>query len=108
MRKARPTKVLASIVLITLAAVLLASDLGAQAVAPDVLKAINFRNIGPTRQGGRFVDFAVPPLEPYTIYAASATGGLWKSVNNGTTWESIFDNQPVISIGDIAVAPSEP
>jgi len=108
MRRARPTKVLASIVLITLAAVLLASDLGAQAVAPDVLKAINFRNIGSTRQGGRFVDFAVPPLEPTTIYAASATGGLWKSVNNGTTWESIFDNQPVISIGDIAVAPSDP
>jgi photosystem II stability/assembly factor-like uncharacterized protein len=108
MRKARPTKVIGSVVLITLAAILLASDLGAQAVAPDVLKAFAFRNIGPTRQGGRFVDFAVPPLEPATIYAATGSGGLWKSVNNGTTWESIFDNQPVISIGDIAVAPSDP
>jgi hypothetical protein len=108
MRKARPTKVIGSVVLITLAAILLASDLGAQAVAPDVLKAFAFRNIGPTRQGGRFVDFAVPPLEPTTIYAATGSGGLWKSVNNGTTWESIFDNQPVISIGDIAVAPSDP
>jgi len=107
MRKAH-LKILGSLLFIALSALLLAPDLGAQALSSDVLKAFNFRNIGPTRQGGRFVDFAVPELEPATIYAASATGGMWKSVNNGITWESLFDNQPVISIGDIAVAPSNP
>jgi len=107
MKKACP-KIIGSIVLISLSALLLATDLGAQALSPDVLKAFSFRNIGPTRQSGRFVDFAVPELEPTTIYAATGSGGLWKSMNNGISWESIFDNQPVISIGDVAVAPSDP
>ncbi len=109
MRQARPVSwflVVAGIV--ALASLVAASDLAAQALAPEVLKAFNFRSIGPTRQSGRFVDFAVPPLEPWTIYAATGSGGLWKSVNNGITWESIFDTQPVISIGDIAVAATNP
>jgi hypothetical protein len=59
MRKAR-LKTLGSVILIALSALLLAPDLGAQALSSDVLKAFYFRNIGPTRQGGRFVDFAVP------------------------------------------------
>ena len=80
----------------------------AQALSPDVAKAFKFRAIGPTRQSGRFVDFAVPVLEPNTIYAATGSGGLWKSANNGVSWEPIFDNQPVISIGDIAVAATDP
>jgi hypothetical protein len=50
----------------------------------------------------------VPPKEPNTIYAATGSGGLWKSVNNGITWDPIFDDQPVISIGDIAVADTDP
>jgi photosystem II stability/assembly factor-like uncharacterized protein len=80
----------------------------AQAVSPEVLAATTFRSIGPMQQSGRFVDVAVPELEPTTIYMATASGGLWKSVNNGISWESIFDNQPVIALGDIAVAPSNP
>ncbi len=84
----------------------LIAQTGAQGLSPDLLKAVKFRAIGPTAQGGRFVDVAVPETEPWTIYMAAATGGLWKSVNNGTSWEPLFENQPVISIGDIAVAPS--
>src|SRR5512136_1057397 len=105
MKKA-PSKLVASTMLIMLWAIILVSDLGAQALSPDIVKVFTFRNIGPTRQSGRFVDFAVPDLEPATIYAATGSGGLWKSTNNGITWESIFDNQPVVSIGDVAVAPS--
>jgi photosystem II stability/assembly factor-like uncharacterized protein len=89
-----------------LLAAFLVAEAGAQALSPEILKAVKFRAIGPTAQGGRFVDVAVPETEPWTIYMAAATGGLWKSVNNGTRWEPIFENQPVISIGDIAVAPS--
>ena len=77
-------------------------------LSPDLLKSFSYRAIGPTRQSGRFVDFAVPELERNTIYAATGSGGLWKSVNNGITWEPIFDHQPVFSIGDIAVAATNP
>ncbi len=75
--------------------------------AAVVLKGLNFRSIGPTQQSGRFVDFAVPLGQPYTFYAASASGGLWKTENNGQTFEPLFENEKVFSIGDIAVAPSD-
>jgi photosystem II stability/assembly factor-like uncharacterized protein len=74
----------------------------------SVLKRFTYRNIGPAKQGGRIVDIAVPMSQPYTFYVASASGGLWKTVNNGTTFEPIFDHESVISIGDVAVADSDP
>jgi len=74
----------------------------------DLLKSVSCRSIGPTRQSGRVVDFAVPAGQPNTFYAATASGGLWKTMNNGQTFEPIFDNEKVFSIGDIAVAPSDP
>jgi photosystem II stability/assembly factor-like uncharacterized protein len=74
----------------------------------DFLKSLSYRAIGPTRQSGRFVDFAVPLGQPGTFYAAAASGGLWKTTNNGQTFEPIFDDEKVFSIGDIAVAPSDP
>lgn len=70
--------------------------------------AIKYRSIGPTRQSGRFVDFAVPRQKPFTFYAATASGGLWKTVNNGITFEPIFDRENVFSIGDIEVDPANP
>jgi len=76
--------------------------------ASNVLKGLNFRSIGPTQQSGRFVDFAVPAGRPNIFYAASASGGLWKTENNGQTFEPLFENEKVFSIGDIAVAPSDP
>ncbi len=76
--------------------------------AATVLKAVHFRSIGPTQQSGRFVDFAVPAGKPGTFYAASASGGVWKTENNGQTFEPLFENEKVYSIGDIAVAPSNP
>jgi photosystem II stability/assembly factor-like uncharacterized protein len=109
MRKVRPViRALGIAAVVVLAVVVFAGDLAAQTLSPEVLKAFNFRAIGPTRQSGRITDFAVPELEPWTIYAATGSGGLWKSVNNGETWEPIFDNQAVISIGDVAVAASDP
>ena len=73
-----------------------------------VLKGLKFRSVGPTQQSGRFVDFAVPAQRPHTFYAASASGHLWKTENNGQTFEPLFENEKVFSIGDIAVAPSNP
>lgn len=74
----------------------------------SLFQTVKFRSIGPTRQSGRFVDFAVPRQKPFTFYAATASGGLWKTVNNGISFEPIFDHEKVFSIGDIEVAPSNP
>jgi photosystem II stability/assembly factor-like uncharacterized protein len=76
--------------------------------AAAVMKGLSFRSIGPTQQSGRFVDFAVPLQRPNTFYAAAASGGLWKTENNGQSFEPLFENERVFSIGDVAVAPSDP
>jgi len=93
---------------VLICALLVVPDTFGQKAEEEALKSMNYRSIGPTRQSGRFVDFAVPKQEPYTFYAATGSGGLWKTTNNGQTFESIFDYENVFSIGDIAVAPSDP
>src|SRR5579872_2657747 len=74
----------------------------------DAIQRFAFRSIGPASMDGRIDAFAVPRHDPNTIYVASATGGVWKSTNRGTTWRPIFDEQPVSSIGAIQIAPSDP
>jgi photosystem II stability/assembly factor-like uncharacterized protein len=73
-----------------------------------ILDSFVWRSIGPANIGGRVDDIAVVESNPSIIYIGFATGGVWKSTNNGTTWAPIFDEYPVSSIGDIAVAPSNP
>jgi photosystem II stability/assembly factor-like uncharacterized protein len=68
---------------------------------------LEYRLIGPS-VGGRVSRVAGVPGDELTYYAATAAGGVWKSVNGGGTWESIFDDQPISSIGSIEVAPSDP
>lgn len=74
----------------------------------SLMDAIEFREIGPTAQGGRYVDFAVVESDPRVFYAATATGGLWKTVNNGISFTPVFDNQPDYAIGAVAIAQSRP
>ncbi len=74
----------------------------------DPWKALAFRNIGPATMGGRVDDVAVVESNPSFFYVATASGGIWKTVNNGTTFTPVFDDYEVSSIGDIAVAPSDP
>jgi photosystem II stability/assembly factor-like uncharacterized protein len=64
--------------------------------------------LGPTNISGRMTDVAVvtPRGKNYTIYVGGATGGVWKTTNDGTKWEPVFENGPSTSIGDIALAPS--
>jgi len=76
--------------------------------ADPILKSFTWRSIGPANMGGRIDDIAVVESNPSIYYVGFATGGVWKTVNNGTTFTPIFDEQPVTSIGDIAVAPSDP
>ncbi len=74
----------------------------------SIFKEIRWRNIGPDIISGRCTDVAVPKGSRHIIYAASASGGLWKTVNSGVTWEPIMENAATGSIGDIAVDPSNP
>ena len=104
----RTTNLGAILGLATAATLLVVAGSAAQQVSDDFFSKVHYRSIGPTRQGGRYVGFAVPAQEPNTIYAATGSGGLWKSVNAGISWEPIFDHQSVISIGAVAVAPSDP
>jgi len=57
---------------------------------------------------GRFVDMDVVESNPYTMYVASATGGVFRTTDNGVTWTPVFEKEPVHSIGDIAVFQADP
>jgi photosystem II stability/assembly factor-like uncharacterized protein len=74
----------------------------------DALKRLTFRNIGPANQAGRVSVIVGVPGNPFVFYVAGANGGVFKTINGGTTWKPIFDNQSVLSIGEIALAPSNP
>ena len=88
------------------------SRLPAQVVDEHLLSAFTYRNLGPFRMGARVSDLAVPakPAKDhlYTWYVSFWTGGLWKTTNNGTTFDPVFDNQGTFAIGDVTVAPSNP
>ena len=72
------------------------------------LTGLRLRGIGPASMSGRVVDMDVVESDPYTMYVAAATGGLWRTRDNGVTWESLFDAVPVHSIGDVAVFQPNP
>ena len=64
--------------------------------------------LGPTLNGARAEAVQADPNNPGTIYAAFGSGGLWKTDNNGLSWNCIFENMPSLGIGDFALAPSNP
>ncbi len=85
------------------------SALAAQAPAVDsaFLAGLRWRSIGPANMAGRVTDVEGIRGPSKTFYFAAATGGIWKTTNNGTTYKPLFDNQRVISMGDLAIAPSD-
>jgi photosystem II stability/assembly factor-like uncharacterized protein len=75
----------------------------------DFFQHLTWREIGPTVFGGRIPDVEAVPEDPAVIYVAGSTGGIFKTTNNGVTWDPIFDGAgPTLSIGDMALAPSDP
>lgn len=93
---------------LTCLALLLIGGAQAQLETSKWLEAVEFRSIGPAMFGGRILDIEVDPRRVNTIYIGSADGGVFKSVNNGTTWEPLTDGLPANSIGDIAISKSNP
>jgi len=67
---------------------------------------MKFRSLGPAAYSGRISDLAVNPNNTSEYYVGVASGGLWKTINHGTTFEPIFDDQPVFSIGCLAMDPN--
>src|SRR2546421_1254754 len=77
----------------------------AQQPNKDVLGALRYRYIGP--MGNRVTSVVSVPGQPNIYYAGAASGGLFKTTDGGIHWDSIFDDQPVSSIGSLAIAPSD-
>ena len=71
-----------------------------------MLRTLKFRSIGPAAYSGRISDLAVNPANPSEYYVGVAAGGLWKTINHGTTFEPIFDKQAVYSIGCVTMDPN--
>jgi photosystem II stability/assembly factor-like uncharacterized protein len=98
--------------IVSLALLAGAASLSAQVPTASVdsalLTGLRWRNIGPANMSGRIVDVEGIPSPSRTFYVATAAGGIWKTTNAGTTFQLVFgDNQPVVSMGDIAIAPSD-
>src|SRR5207245_6849389 len=73
----------------------------------DLFKGMKWRLVGPFR-GGRVIAVVGVPSEPNTYYFGGVAGGVWKTTDGGINWTPLFDQQPVSSIGSIAVADSDP
>ena len=98
-----------AVCLLTLVSNLTAQN-GGQPKSPleTALSRLEWRSIGPANMGGRIADVEGVPGDPNVVYVASASGGLWKTTNGGVKWTPIFEREGTISIGDIALAPSNP
>ena len=71
-------------------------------------KGLEMRSVGPAFMSGRISDIVIDPMDPSVWYVGVGSGGVWKTVNAGTTWTPIFDDQGSYSIGCIALDPNNP
>lgn len=74
----------------------------------ELFKGMNMRHIGPATMSGRVTSIDAVANDPTIIYVGTASGGLWKSESGGTKWTSIFDDQPVASIGAVTIDQNNP
>ena len=101
-------KVIHILLLTTVLGTVSVADARAQADLETTVSHLQFRSIGPARMGGRIADLAVVEAKPQVFYVGTASGGVWKTVNHGTSWTPLFDDQPTGSIGDVTVHQANP
>jgi hypothetical protein len=82
------------------------NEKGDTLITSSLINGLKFRSIGPAWASGRIADFAVNPDNPKEYYVAVASGNVWKTTNNGTTWKPIFDNYGAYSIGVVKMDPN--
>jgi len=80
----------------------------AQKIGLDQFKSWKPRNIGPAGMSGRITAIDAVVADPNTIYLGAASGGVWKTINQGASWEAVFEEQPILNIGSIAIQQSNP
>jgi photosystem II stability/assembly factor-like uncharacterized protein len=80
----------------------------AQDINEDTFSGLKFRTVGPAMTSGRIADIAIHPNNENIWYVAVGSGGVWKTMNSGTTWKPIFDKQSSYSIGCITIDPNNP
>lgn len=85
-----------------------ALQLNAQKISVDQFKNLKARSIGPAGMSGRVTAIDALYSNPNIIYLGTASGGVWKTENSGAKWEPIFDEQPILNIGAVAVQQSNP
>lgn len=84
------------------------SDKSPEPFSDENFAGLKFRSIGPAFASGRIADIAIHPDDDNTWYVAVGSGGVWKTVNAGVTWEPLFDDQSCYSIGCITIDPNNP
>jgi photosystem II stability/assembly factor-like uncharacterized protein len=77
-------------------------------MSTPTFNGLRFRSIGPAFTSGRVIGFAVDPKNPAKYFVGVASGGVWRTVNAGTTWTPVFDNEGSYSIGAIVLDPKNP
>ncbi len=80
----------------------------AQKISLDQFKSWKPRNIGPAGMSGRITSIDAVVADPNIIYLGAASGGVWKTTNAGASWEAVFEEQPILNIGSIAIQQSNP
>ena len=102
------TKLVCCIAVILCLGILTAGGTRNIGIDDGVLNNLEWRCIGPAIMGGRATDVEGVPGDPKVVYVGSASAGVWKTVDGGITWKPLFDKQPVLSIGDLALEPGNP
>ncbi len=85
-----------------------AADEEKSALNAETLAGLKLRSLGPALMSGRIADIAVDPTDQGTWYVAAGSGGVWKTVNSGTTWQDIFTDQTSYSVGCLTIDPRHP
>ena len=83
-------------------------EIDSQESKDNIYSGLKFRSIGPALMSGRISDIVIHPENENIWYVTAGSGGVWKTVNSGTTWIPIFDNQKSYSIGCITLDPQNP
>lgn len=104
----KPLVLIMLVLLLGSAAVAWAADEEESPLNSGTLSGLALRSLGPALMSGRIADIAVDPTDQGTWYVAAGSGGVWKTVNSGTTWQAIFTDQTSYSIGCLAIDPRNP